>query len=172
MSSKAWGEKLRRLGNKRGLSEIVGYVLLIVFAVSMSTIVYTFLKARVPQQTEKCPTDVSVEIMSSSLNQATLSLNIDLRNRGLFSINGISVKLREGSKICAVTKATCLNCTRYQPRSNNILFSSKMDPTQVKTISLTYADCQKPTEIEILPMKYMEKGPAFCDSSLIKETLA
>lgn len=157
--------------NKKGLSEIIGYVLLIVFAVSMSAIVYSFLRTKIPKQQEKCPADVSVEIISYNLESGLLNLTIDLRNRGLFSINGISVRLKEGGKSCSVIKASCKNCSRYQARSDKILFSAKMDPSEIKTISMIYAGCVKPSEIEIAPMRFMEEGFSICESSIMKETL-
>jgi len=157
--------------NKKGLSEIIGYVLLIVFAVSMSAIVYGFLRAKIPKQQEKCPADVSVEIISYEIMSNMLNLTIDLRNRGLFSINGIAVRIKEGAKSCPVIRASCKNCSRYQARTDKVLFSAKMDPSEIKTITMVYGGCAKPTEIEIIPMRFMEEAFSLCENSIMKESL-
>jgi len=164
-------EKLiqKRDRNKKGLSEIVGYTLLIVFAVSMSAVVFGWLRAKVPKQEEKCPIDVSVEIISYTIGQGTL--DFDLKNRGLFGINGLSIKIREESRMCSIRKASCANCTVYQPLSNKVLFTKKMEPSELKTINILYYGCKKPTEIELLPMRLMENDYSFCENSIIKEKL-
>lgn len=154
--------------NKRGLSEIVGYVLLIVFAVSMSAIVFAWLRAKVPKAEETCPDDVSIEIISYSHNTADRILNFDLRNRGLFSINGISIRLKEGTKNCEIIDGKCENCSRYLG-SNKVLFKNKLDSSAVYTITLDYKEGCTPSDIEISPMRFIGENYVLCDSSIYRD---
>jgi len=160
---------LPRSRNKKGLSEIIGYVLLIVFAVSMSAIVFSWLRAKVPKAEEKCPDDVSIEIISYNLNAAAKVLNFDLRNRGLFSVNGISIRLREGTKLCKITGASCDVCARYTTGSNKILFEEKIDPTIIKSINIIYEDCENPTDIEATPMRFIGENYVLCETSIYRD---
>lgn len=72
--------------NKKGVSIIVGYVLLIVFAVIMGAIVYSGLRTYVPTETLQCPDGVSLFVQDS--NYCGSQLNLTIRNNGRFNVAG------------------------------------------------------------------------------------
>jgi len=80
--------------NKKGLSEMVGYVLLIVIAVSLSVIVYSWIKGQLPGETEECPEGVSLIISDYHCltdNRGEI-LKLELENKGLFNIDGFYIR--------------------------------------------------------------------------------
>ena len=84
-------KKGRRLGKeKRGLSEMVGYVLLIGIAISLSILVFTWMKLRIPKPTEYCPEDISLIIESYNCSEG--NINLVLKNQGLFNIKGFFIR--------------------------------------------------------------------------------
>ncbi len=97
---------------KRGQSEILAYVLLIVLAIGMSAAVYAFLKFYVPKDQAKCPEGTSLIVEDVSCNQATGSFAISLRNKGLFNIDGAYIKVGDVGR----TYKTIINC----PNENSI----------------------------------------------------
>ena len=76
--------------NKKGISIIIGYVLLVTFAIILGGILYQWLKTYVPKDILKCPDGVSVFIEKvSCINIADkLELNLTLKNNGRFAIAG------------------------------------------------------------------------------------
>ena len=75
--------------NKKGVSEIVGYVLLIVFTLILAGIVYTWLRTYVPQEDINCPDGTSLTIKSYTCNQsANNKLSLNLENNGKFFVGG------------------------------------------------------------------------------------
>ncbi len=85
--------------NKRGVSIILSYVLLITLGVALSTLVFIWLRDYVtPDDAGKCPEDVSLIIESVVCNSDKGKFKINLTNKGLFNINGnvIRVNDREG----------------------------------------------------------------------------
>lgn len=80
--------------NKLGVSVMVGYVLLITFAIIMGGIVYRWMKTYVPTETLECPDGVSVLIrdINCSESGSVYNLEIDLVNNGRFGINGYYIK--------------------------------------------------------------------------------
>ncbi len=80
------------LKNKRGLSIIVSYVLLIGISIGLSIIVYTWMKTYVPKETLDCPDGVSLSISKITYEEATKILNITFRNNGRFSIDGFYIR--------------------------------------------------------------------------------
>jgi hypothetical protein len=81
---------LRR--NKKALSEIVGYTLLIVIALAMAGMVYTFLKIYIPKEQIQCTEDINliVEDVSCSVSGG---LTLTLANRGLFKADDAYIRL-------------------------------------------------------------------------------
>lgn len=82
-------EKTRK--NKRGVSEVVGYILLISIAVAMSVIVYAWLKSYVPKEPLECPGDVSLMIKEINCSIDGI-LEINFRNNGKFSVYAYTIK--------------------------------------------------------------------------------
>ncbi len=81
------------MSNKKGISEIISYVLLIVIAVGLSVLVFSFLKLYIPKfQTPECPKDISLIVSEVACNlypDATKNaLNLTLVNKGLFNVTG------------------------------------------------------------------------------------
>jgi hypothetical protein len=72
--------------NKKGLSIVIGYVLLMAVSISMSILVYQFLKTYVPKDAVTCPEGTSLFIKSADCSGGTLTLI--LKNNGKFSLDG------------------------------------------------------------------------------------
>ena len=75
--------------NKRAMSAVVGYVLLITFGIIMSTIVYSYLKTYVPKDISSCSDGTSIFLESYSCSAG--NLNITLKNNGKFNYVGYSI---------------------------------------------------------------------------------
>ncbi len=78
---------------KKGISEIVSYVLLVMIAIAMSVLVYAFLKLYVPKEKPICPEGISLTIESANCNLAQRTLTLTLRNRGLFTVHKAFVRI-------------------------------------------------------------------------------
>jgi len=77
--------------NKKGLSEIVSYVLLIVIALGLAVGVYSWMRYYLPAQNqEKCPDDVALTMKDYSCENGLL--NIILENSGFFNIDGFYIR--------------------------------------------------------------------------------
>lgn len=81
------------LRNKRGLSLVVSYVLLIVLAMSVSIWVYSWLKGNVNLITaEECPEDVVLQISNISYESSNQQINFTVSNKGLFNVDGFVIR--------------------------------------------------------------------------------
>jgi len=75
--------------NKKGMSVIIGYVLLITFGLVLSVIVFNYLKTYVPKDSGSCPDGVSIFLESYSCSNGVL--NITLKNNGRFNYPAYSI---------------------------------------------------------------------------------
>ena len=112
--------------NKRGVSEIIGYILLIAIVVVISIFVYTWLKSYVPQQSLSCPDGTSISIPDVVYNCTLNTLNFSFENDGTFSVAGYFVHVSNNT----VQQIATIDLTPYYfgPDSNkagsSIIFSS------------------------------------------------
>jgi len=84
---------------KRAVSIMVAYVLLIVIALSIAGLVYSFLRAYIPKVKEKCPDGISITIESYSCDQTERKINLTIMNRGLFTVFGIKTKVSDEASL-------------------------------------------------------------------------
>ena len=81
--------------DKRGDSILIGYILLIVLAVTIVATIYPTLKKLIPKDEIKCPEGVSVTVESYSCESPPESGNdfsITIKNSGRFSIAGVYIR--------------------------------------------------------------------------------
>ena len=89
--------RLRKIGEKRGLSNLVSYVLLISLSLSLSVIVYGWLKFYVERDSaegEDCPDGVNLIVSGYyCFGGADGNLTVSLKNKGLFEIDGFVLRV-------------------------------------------------------------------------------
>lgn len=95
-------KKISKKIEKKGLSVMIGYVLLITSAVVMGSIVYIWLESYVPREVPQCPEGVSIAVIESSCVNGNISLR--LKNNGLYNIDGLLVRgsSRPGQEIATI----------------------------------------------------------------------
>jgi len=84
--------------NKKGVSVIIGYVLLVVFAIIISAVVYSWLKTYIPGQTIECSDGVSILIKEAKFDLFDSRLNLTLVNNGRFNIAGYIIDAKNSSE--------------------------------------------------------------------------
>jgi hypothetical protein len=87
--------------NKKGVSVVIGYVILISVGIIMSLVVYNYLKTYVPKDAVQCPNGVSILI--TQYDCVGNSLNITLKNNGKFNYMGYYIHASENSSIDVAT---------------------------------------------------------------------
>lgn len=75
--------------NKKAVSAVIGYVLLITFGIIMGVIVYNYLKTYVPQDALKCPEGAGIVLQDYDCSSG--QLNITLKNNGRFNLAGFFI---------------------------------------------------------------------------------
>ena len=83
--------------NKKGLSVIIGYVLLMAVSIFMSIMVYRWIKTYVPKDIESCPGGTSISIKEINYScpdnpAENQIINITLKNNGRFSLDGYFIR--------------------------------------------------------------------------------
>ncbi len=82
---------------KRGLSNLVAYVLLITITISLSVFVYGWLKTYVSgEEVETCPSNVNIIISGyECVSGVSGNLSVKLKNKGLFNVDGYVLRVHD-----------------------------------------------------------------------------
>lgn len=83
--------------NKKGISVMIGYVLLISFSIFISIIVYKQLETYVPKESLECPDGVSLFVKDYYYDCSASELNITIKNNGRFSVGGYFINAKNVS---------------------------------------------------------------------------
>lgn len=82
--------------SNKGVSELIAYVLLITLTISISVLVYGWLKLYVaPGQQSDCPEGVNLIISNYQCNSG--SLEVTLKNKGRFTVDGFYIRVHNTS---------------------------------------------------------------------------
>ncbi len=91
------------LKDKKGVSLMIGYVLLIIIAISLSIAVYSFLVLYLPSEEPKCPKDIKMVVEGVECSPGGGSdkrdLKVTVSNRGLFAIRGVFIRVGDKNRI-------------------------------------------------------------------------
>lgn len=107
--------------NKKGLSIVIGYVLLMAVSISMSILVYQFLKTYIPKDSPTCPEGTSILIKEAPCVSNTLTLT--LKNNGRFSLDGYFI---HGS--ASADALATIDISQYF-QDNELTHNTKITPT-------------------------------------------
>jgi|TARA_Y100000310_G_scaffold344913_1_gene460477 hypothetical protein len=161
--------------NKRGISIMIGYVLLITVTMVISGIVYQWVKTYVPAEKADCPDGVSVFLKETVYDCTNKELTLTLKNNGRFNIAGYLIHgtinvsqelasedlseytpLGEGKK--AVLLPTLDNSMKPNDEINNVFNLNSTSFNQIYSI-------------DIIPIRFQDKKRVNCAEGRVKETL-
>ncbi len=141
---------------KRGVSPIIGYVLLIVLALGLAGGVYSYLTRYTPSTNEQCPEDVRLAIQE--VRCANQEVNLTLTNRGLFTADGAYIRIGEPGRAAKTSLVSIPQSEQYFSTYSNYdpLYATGLKPGDGIRYheSYTYATTGGPVarEIEVQPL--------------------
>lgn len=82
--------------DKKGLSVMIGYVLLIAGAIAMGAIVFVWLQSYVPNEEQKCDDGVSILVKDYVCEKDEgITLSLTIKNTGRFAVEGFFIRAAE-----------------------------------------------------------------------------
>jgi hypothetical protein len=169
--------------NKKAVSVMVGYVLLITIGLIMGVIAYNYLKTYVPKDLPTCPKGVSIFVEDYTCEGG--QLNITIQNKGKFNIVGYNIYASDdiNKKIATINLATnftgSLDTNARLIEDSYIIFmqtegeENTLIPMQDK---LHYFNISSDIEfLQITPLRFQEEGNHIrlvsCEDASIREEI-
>jgi len=146
-----------RTRSKRGLSIMIGYVLLITAAVVIGVVVYQWMKTYVPTEVPGCPDGASIFIKETSCDGKNLSVTV--RNNGRFSLGGYFIRTKNNAEEEIATIDISHLTREGEANGGMVLFGGAINSLIPSKESLNNfsVETQDVSSIEIIPMRYQEK---------------
>jgi hypothetical protein len=165
---------------KKGISMMIGYVLLVTFALIMGVIAYQWMKTYIPRDALECPDGISVLIKNSELNctPGEFTLNFTLLNNGRFNIAGYFIYATNNTNQSLATIDISSEIqTGGQVHGNAIIYDTLnkniLNPNEA--MESTFIVDEQIYTIEILPVRFQTEENrerlVSCGNAKIKETL-
>lgn len=153
--------------NRKGVSIMVGYVLLVVFAIILSLIAYQWIKTYVPSESLQCPSSgvsVSIKALYYDCEGGNNNLYLNVKNSGRFSILGYFAHAANVSEqeVATIDLSQYFNETLSggQRFGNSIAFISAEEnlfkPGDEKVAIFNLTDVGVLTSIQIIPTRMQE----------------
>lgn len=164
---------------KKGVSVIIGYVLLVAFAITTSIFVYSWLKTYTPADILECQEGVSLMIEDYELANGILTLTI--KNNGRFDVAGYFIRAAVNpEKDLATIDLSSRITSGGQRVYNSIRFSSTNENLfqvgEVKTSTFDLSDLGEIALLEIVPIRFQEEEGriklASCSNKKTKEFIS
>lgn len=150
--------------DKRGVSIMIGYVLLVTSAIIMGVIVYQWIKTYVPTEAVECPDGVSIFLKEYSYDCGLEELTITLKNNGRFNLAGYFIHAR--NKTDPELLAT-IDLSSYTPpgegKGGTVLFGTTTnsfrptDDPKIHIFDLSDSGIGQIYSVEIIPVRFQEK---------------
>src|SRR3989344_3724926 len=151
-------EKELLLKDKKGVSIMIGYVLLIVIAISLSVLTFAFLKLYLPSERPICPNDISLIMTEVVCSNETI--RVALENKGLFGVDGAFIRVGEQGKI--FKKLINEGSELFASLPPQIFNGTKLNPGETLSLTYSYNATTPQQEIEIEPFVRIESKTALC----------
>jgi hypothetical protein len=166
------------MNNKKGVSELVSYVLLIIIAVGLSVFVYSYISSYVPKDKPTCNQDVSLIVQDVvCVNGDPGQIDVTLLNKGLFKVD--EAYIRFGVKGRQVKQQ--INSGDEYLRNSNHSFIGQQSTNGLKPGSIFEKLYSLPSsftpsgageyELEIEPAVFVGNDLALCPGAIITQPI-
>lgn len=138
-----------KINDKRAISEIVSYVILIAIALSTASGIYVWLKYMTPSEKELCSEDVSIIIRNYNCINPNI-LEITVQNKGLFKINGFFIRAADKSGGIPITGLKSTDA-EYSLADGRYEFVYPLIPENYTSLKFDYSSLGSLAKIEVQP---------------------
>jgi len=163
--------------NKKALSAMIGYVLLITFGIVMAVIVYAYLKTYVPSEGVSCPDGASIFLKEYTCSEG--ELNLTVKNNGRFNIAGYYIYGTNDSEQLIATTSMFANYTNQDDVFEGSILFNFRDPADAMKpgfiISGVFNVSSDLVRVDLLPVRFQGEGQdaqfVVCGNARIKEEI-
>jgi len=160
-----------KIQNKRGVSEMIAYVILIAIAIGLAIAVFSWLKdyANITPKID-CKPGTSIILGDYNCSAEGRTFTVNIKNNGMFDVNGIFMMVGNNSQRQPTTRLTAVG--EGQGGSSGY-YIGKINVSENQTIS--FLKSYSLNEIQIVQIQPFildaKRKKILCEQGIIKENL-
>jgi hypothetical protein len=153
----------RLIRNSKAVSEMLSYVLLVIVALGIGALVFSWIIYNLPKETEKCPEGISIIVKNQSCYNNIITL--ELENKGLFDIYGYFIRAsNESGRISIQLEAIKEGEITVEPGRVKFSSTRRLEPGSTIINRFDYSLYRNITNIEIQPFVISGKKVLACQT--------
>lgn len=159
--------------NRKGVEAMVGYVLLIAIAISISAAVFFYLKLYLPDERPECNVDIKLTIDSATciwnqpINPNSVNVRLNVTNRGLFKVEGAYVKIGDYDRAYRDDLNPSLSLMSSCNGNTGVLLPGEKF-CEVLPYNLVPSKVQ---EISVQPIVWIDNKPILCPDAIASKLI-
>jgi hypothetical protein len=163
---------------KKGVSLMVGYVLLIALAIGLSIGVFFYLKLYLPSEKPNCPGDVAItldEVKCTLVGSNDAVIDISMTNRGFFTVDTAFIKIGQEDRTFRKTLNEVED--RLASSCNSMNLGLKPDEKYCDRLNYNAGSAINnpleiiPQEISVEPLIYIDNEPILCQNAIARKKI-
>ena len=170
--------------DKKAVSLMVSYVLLIVIGISLAILVYYWLLPQInPEEMPKCPDNVALILASYSCDSTDNTITLNLKNQGRFDIDGFFIRGTDSDNKEAIPILGLSDPDNTEITDGSYYFGSPniapLEPGAIysKIFSYSFGETKELKKIQIEPFRIQEdkRGKdrvVLCDTATITQEVS
>lgn len=149
--------------NKKAISELIAYVLLVSLSIALSITVYSWLRTYISPSTLKaCPDGVGIIIQDYICDKGNITINMS--NKGLFRVDGYIFRINNETDISGDPAGLPVNIIA------TVILPTPLQPGEMTSGSWKYSEkYRRIVEMEIEPFRIEGKTNILCDKAVIRQ---
>jgi len=152
--------------NRKGIAELLAYVLLIGLAITVSILVYNWLRFYViPSSAKQCPDGVSMVIKEYNCDPVNKTINITLKNKGLFRIDGFLIKINNETDYSGKPQGLPVYLL------DSVTVIDGLYPGDEISNSWDYSQYERVVEVEVEPFRIEDGKEIYCDKAVVRQII-
>ena len=158
--------------NKRGLSEIVAYAIMIAIAISLAVAVFAWLRPLVDSKPAvDCNEGTSVYLESYSCNTLTKDFGLIIKNNGGFNVSGVIVKVSDDVAKEPTVALQPDDSTGVNTAPGYYQFFPDLQPGNSLPANFTYSGTIKRIGYQAFIFDTVNHKKVVCQGTAIKQTI-
>jgi len=156
--------------DKKGVSLVLSYVILILIVLTLAGITYAWLKFRIPKDIKECSEDISLIIKNVDIDSGKREAIITFQNKGFFTADGVLLRY---AKDDYTQISEPINNFEDEKGNKVSYYTVNINPGDTKTIGPFYykivGASGSLTKIELIPFIYEDETnePILCEDAKI-----
>lgn len=162
--------------DKKAISVIISYVLMIVITISLAVLVYSWLRFQAKQieEIDKCPAGVSLIVQNYSCSVGK-NINLGVKNKGLFNISGFYIRGTDKTGPDALPIIFLKDLSTSRLEDEDVHYFSKsgvyapLPPGESEANVFSYFGLEELKKIQIEPFRIQNKKIVLCEEATISQ---